>query len=111
MNDKECIIIRVCELIIIIMSMKIDFKEVNTEIKKLSKFTIAKQCLDWGLIQLHKEITNKDIIPIDEGNYRKSWKKKKIKKQTITVETPMGQLMIWLEFTGTVPHIIVPVQC
>ena len=92
------------------MSLKFDFKEMNTEIKKLSKFTIAKQCLEWGLTQLHTEITNKDIIPIDTGAYSKSWKKKKTKKQTITIETPMGQLMIWLEFTGTVPHVIEPVR-
>ena len=90
--------------------MKIDFKEVNTEIKKLSKFTIAKKCLDWGTEYLYREITNPDTIPFNQGNYRASWKKKKIKKQTISVETPMGQLMIWLEFTGTKPHIIVPVR-
>ena len=90
--------------------MKFDFKEVNMEIKKLSKFAIAKQCLEWGRDNLHAEITNRKTIPYDTGAYQKSWKKKKIKKQTITIETPMGQLMIWLEFTGTIPHIIVPVR-
>ena len=91
------------------MSLTINFQEVNQEVKKLLNWekNVVKDCLNWGTEALYKEITQKDM-PYNTGNYKRSWKKKKPKNHTITVETPMGQLMIWLEFTGTKPHIIVP---
>ena len=89
------------------MSATLDFKPIAEFVKKLNKKELITRCFEWGAEKLLFEITAKDI-PFDTGRYRKSWKKNKPKKETISVETPMGQLMIWLEFTGTVPHEIVP---
>ena len=90
------------------MTLKVqdDFKKIIPEIRKLEKFNLAKKCLQHGAELLQREL-RKDA-PHRTGKYVNSWKTRKPKKDSITIETPMGQLMLWLEFTGTRPHVIVP---
>ena len=90
------------------MSIKMDITEIKSELNRLSKFEIAKKCLDWGQEMLVRDIRHN--APNDTGEYSKSWKKKKPSSDKFIVETNMGQLLMWLEWTGTKPHEIVPVR-
>ena len=90
------------------MSISMNITEIKTELTRLSKFDMAKKMLDWG-----QEMITRDIrlnAPNDTGEYSKSWKKSKPTKEKFTVTTNMGQLYLWLEFTGTKPHEIKPIR-
>ena len=89
------------------MSMKFDFKEINQEIKKLKKYPDKKKILKFAAKKF--KLFMSKYANVDSGAYVDSWKPK-IKGDTLSITTPKGQLMIWLEFTGTIPHVIVPVR-
>ena len=88
------------------MRVDVDISEITSELSRLSKFDIATKLLDWGQEMLLREI--KKRANYDTGQYRNAFKQGKIKKETAEIVTPMGQLLIWLEETGTKPHIITP---
>ena len=88
------------------MRIDVDIKNIEAELTKMSKFDLATKLLDWGQEILMREI--KKRANYDTGQYRNAFRQGKIKKETAEITTPMGQLMIWLEHTGTKPHIITP---
>ena len=89
------------------MSASYDWKEVKAEITKLNKIPDQKKVLDYAAKRF--KILMSKYANVDSGAYVDSWKPK-IVGDTLKITTPKGQLFQWLEFTGTVPHIIVPVR-
>ena len=87
------------------MSAKLNVKEAIQEIKRLEKTPDKKKILQYAAKRF--QLLMSKHANVDSGKYIDSWKPK-ITGDRLVITTPQGQLFMWLEFTGTVPHTIVP---
>lgn len=82
--------------------MIIDFKEIKQELKSLKSLKESKEILEMQQKLFLKELASSS--PRDTGEYHKSWKPLKPKKDTAIIQTKQGFLYNILEFDGCKPH-------
>lgn len=85
-----------------------DFSGIRNALDALAKDPLPSRVADIAENKMLKEIHSR--APSKTGKYRSSFKRVKSYKQGMRLETPYGELMGFLEFTGTQAHVIVPVK-
>ena len=84
------------------MAKAVDFSEIYKGLKHLSKLKERKEILEMEQKSFLKYLASSS--PRDTGEYHKSWKPKKPKKDEAVIETKQGFLYGILEFDGCKPH-------
>ena len=89
------------------IAVKFDFTQLKQEIQSLKRLDTNPF---WSAQSKKSLKAFKEKVPIDTGDYKKSWKIKKSNKNGFVLETDKGFLFDLLEFQGARPHVIEPVR-